>query len=628
MESVNYQKLGLKCGLEIHQQLNTERKLFCRCPANYRNDKPHIEILRHMRPTLSELGEYDGTALMEFKTKKQVTYQIYNDSVCTYEIDDTPPFEVNPKALDIALEIALLLNCSIIDEVHVSRKQYLDGSIPTGFQRTMIVGINGWIPYKNRKIGIIQLALEEDACREVSDNAHNIIFKTDRLSIPLVEVVTEADMHTPKEAREVAEILGRFMRGTNKVRRGLGSVRQDVNVSIIGGKRVEIKGVPKLQWIEKLVHYEAIRQYSLLEIQKDLKKRSVSKDNLKIEHKELNQTLKDTKCEIFNKILQNNDRIIGVKLPNFSGLLRKKTHKNLDFAREFAGRIKVIACLDSNPNFFYSDEIPNYCITKKDLNIIKKELNTKKKDEIIIIWGNEVDVNTAINEIKIRAVEALDGVLNETRQAFENGTTGFERILPGPNRMYPDTDEPPITITKKRLNKIISQMGDSVWEREKRYEKLKIPNCIGRTLAISKRVELFDKIVNELDQKPILVAVILLQNLKEMRRKGFNVSNISDDKIYSIFNALKNKKISKEAIPIILEFLAINPNKTLIEAIHELGFKPVKNLEEIIKEIVMNNNQKNNSFCRMMGEVMKTLRGNADGQEISEVVNKILNKNF
>ncbi|HEM46878.1 MAG TPA: Glu-tRNA(Gln) amidotransferase GatDE subunit E, partial [Alphaproteobacteria bacterium] len=156
-----YASMGLKCGIEIHQQLDTEKKLFCRCPVRPYSEEFHAEILRHMRPTLSELGEYDGTALMEFKTKKEIVYQINKETVCTYEMDDTPPFELNRQALDIALEVTMLLNCSLVSEVHIARKQYLDGSIPTGFQRTTILGVDGWIPYGDRRIGIIQLGLDE-----------------------------------------------------------------------------------------------------------------------------------------------------------------------------------------------------------------------------------------------------------------------------------------------------------------------------------------------------------------------------------------------------------------------------------------------------------------------------------
>jgi len=245
-----------------------------------------------MRPTLSELGEYDGTALMEFKTKKNVIYQLYDDTVCTYEMDDTPPFKLNKQALDIALEISLLINCSIVDEIHISRKQYLDGSIPTGFQRTGIIGIEGWIPYKNRKIGIIQLGLEEDACREVSDVGHKIVFKTDRLSIPLVEVVTHPDILTPLEAAEVANLIGRLMRATGKVRRGLGSVRQDVNVSIDGGTRVELKGVPKLQYIAKAVANEARRQKALLDIRDKLRLRGITKGTFQSDYKDVTSIFK------------------------------------------------------------------------------------------------------------------------------------------------------------------------------------------------------------------------------------------------------------------------------------------------------------------------------------------------
>ncbi len=104
-----------------------------------------------MRPTLSELGEYDGTALMEFKTKKEIIYRINNETACTYEIDDTPPFQINKEALEKALEISLLCKLNIVGEVHITRKQYLDGSIPTGFQRTAILGVEGEIPLKTKK---------------------------------------------------------------------------------------------------------------------------------------------------------------------------------------------------------------------------------------------------------------------------------------------------------------------------------------------------------------------------------------------------------------------------------------------------------------------------------------------
>src|SRR5512143_3789912 len=240
MTVADYAEVGFRSGLEIHQQLLTEKKLFCRCPAGRYSDKYDAEILRHMRPTLSELGEYDGTALMEFKTRKEIIYRINRETVCTYEMDDTPPFMINEQALDIALGIAMLYGLALVDELHIARKQYLDGSIPTGFQRTTIVGVDGSVPYRNRQIRIVQLGLEEDACREVSDTGHQRVYLTDRLGMPLIETVTAPDMRTPDEVAEVAQLLRRIVRSTVRVRTGIGAAREDVNVSVTGGTRIEI----------------------------------------------------------------------------------------------------------------------------------------------------------------------------------------------------------------------------------------------------------------------------------------------------------------------------------------------------------------------------------------------------
>ncbi len=202
-----------------------------------------------MRPTLSELGEYDGTALMEFKTHKEIVYLLERGTVCTYEMDDTPPFEIDDEAVRIAIEMSELCNLNLVSELHVMRKQYLDGSIPTGFQRTAMVGLTGAIPFQvpelgvDRELSIRQLSLEEDSCREVSDVGHRITFRTDRLGMPLTEMVTEPEFLTPHELQAGGRLLAQLARATGKVRRGPGAARQDVNVSVAGGRRVEIKGV-------------------------------------------------------------------------------------------------------------------------------------------------------------------------------------------------------------------------------------------------------------------------------------------------------------------------------------------------------------------------------------------------
>ena len=260
LESVDYQAVGLISGLEVHQQLLTKEKLFCRCPAGLYTETHDGEVLRHMRPTLSELGEYDGTALMEFKTKKEIVYLLNQQNVCTYEMDDTPPFLVNQEAIDVAIELCLTMNMDIIDEVHIARKQYLDGSIPTGFQRTAIVGVNGWLPFKGRRLTITHVSVEEDSCREVKDKGHQIIWRTDRLGMPLTETVTGPELRTPQEVRDAILLCGLVARSTGRVRTGIGASRQDVNVSVRGGNRCEIKGVPRAGLAVKLVHNEGLRQ--------------------------------------------------------------------------------------------------------------------------------------------------------------------------------------------------------------------------------------------------------------------------------------------------------------------------------------------------------------------------------
>jgi len=626
-----YKDLGFKCGLEIHQQLDTEKKLFCRCKTVLHNEKPDATILRHMRPTLSELGEYDGTALMEFKTKKNVTYELYNDTVCTYEMDDTPPFKLNEQALDIALEIGLMLNCNIVDEIHISRKQYLDGSIPTGFQRTGIIGVEGEIPYKNKKIGIIQLGLEEDACREISDKGHEIIFRTDRLSIPLVEVVTYPDIKTPSEAVEVAELIGRLLRSTAKVRRGLGSTRQDVNVSIKVGTRIELKGISKLQHIKDAVANEAERQKALLEIRDELRSRGISENNFKSDFKDVTNIFNKTKSKKLKHVIKNKDKIYAVVLRGYAGILDKKTQKNKIFSDEISGRIRVIACIDKLPNIIHRSKFEEFGISNKEKDSLEKILNAKIADSIVLVWGNKKDLKTAVEEIKIRAKEAIKGVPSETRQVFKDGTNDFERILPGPDRMYPDTDSPPTAITEKHLKRIKKTLPEKIWLTEKRLTELKIPENLVKKLSISKYLDLFYKIINELGIDPVLVATSLEEKTKYLRRKGKRIDLVSEKNIYDIFKNYKENRFSKEAIPEILSFLSDYPKKDLDDAIKKLDIKALsiddlnKEIEKVIskdKKRYQNNKQKINAI---MGEVMKVARNRIDGEKVRERILKILN---
>jgi len=477
-----YTGLGFRCGLEIHQQLATEKKLFCRCPARrYQDgDDYDAQLIRHMRPTLSELGEYDGTALMEFKTKKNIVYRIKGETACTYDIDDTPPFAVNQNALDIAIEVAMLLRTSIVGELHITRKQYLDGSIPTGFQRTAIVGIEGEITLPEKRVRIFQLSLEEDSCREVSDVGHERTYTTDRLGIPLIETVTYPELLTPDEAATAANHLRYLVRSTGKVNVGAGAARQDVNVSIAGGTRVEIKGVQHIRWIPDLTHNEAFRQRALLLIAEDLAERGVAADDWAIDHVIIDPT------ELPTNAPENASGVL-VRLPGFAGLLSFFTNPGRCFADELSDRLKVIACVEK-PNMTHSED-PGSAIAPDAWDTLRQRVSATDADALIVAWGPQADIPMVLDTIDERCRLAFDGVPNETRKALADGTTIFERVLPGPDRMYPDTDSAPIPIPEDRLIPIRETLPDPIEDRRDRLQGWRLPQD-ARTYIL--RRNLFD----------------------------------------------------------------------------------------------------------------------------------------
>ena len=624
MTAADYAELGLKSGLEIHQQLATTKKLFCRCPAGHYSEKYHAEILRHMRPTLSELGEYDGTALMEFKTKKDIIYQLNKETVCTYEMDDAPPFELNQDALDIALEITLLLQCNVVSELHIARKQYLDGSIPTGFQRTTICGIDGWIPYKDRKIGIIQLGLEEDACREVSDDGHTRTYKTDRLSMPLIEVVTYPHMHTPQEVADVAQLIRQLTRTTGKVNRGIGATRQDVNVSIEGGTRVEIKGVPRIPMIPLLVHNEAGRQKALLEIREKLKQRGLTPENFKPDFFDVTDILKDTSYLPIKDVISDDFKIKCVKLPFFKGTLQHPTQPGTNFAKEISDRVRVIACLDRIPNIIHSDT-DDITISSANWMKIKKLSRFEDEDALVITWGSARDVETAGREIAIRANEAIIGIPNETRQALPDGTNGFERILPGPDRMYPDTDLPPIALSEDRIQRIHANLPPLPWERRKRYEQIGLHDFMIDQLLLSGRANIFDRLLSELRIEPILAAVFLTQTLKHFKRKRLPIETLDHHSIISVFKAYRDNRIVKDAIPLIVEHW-LNENSCPIEDV--VSQYSIMNEADVIANIklAIQANEKETFLdgtkkkVFLMGKVMDKIKGRFEGRKILDLL--------
>ncbi len=547
MTEDDYREIGFKSGLEVHQQLLTEKKLFCRCPAGRYSKEYNAEILRHMRPTLSELGEYDGTALMEFKTKKNITYRINRETVCTYEMDDTPPFEINEQALDIAFEIGMLLDATLVDELHIARKQYLDGSIPTGFQRTAITCVNGEVPYKDRIIHIIQMSIEEDSCREASDLGHERIYLTDRLGTPLIETVTAPEMKTPQEVAEVNQILRKLVRSTGHVRTGIGAGRQDVNVSVTGGTRIEIKGVSRIPYIPRLTYNEAMRQWNLLLLRDELHSRGITEETFKADYTDVTKALKKTLYKPVHQAIADGKTVNCVALKGYKGLLNWQTQTDTYFSKEISDRVRVIACISEIPNILHSDT-PMDSISTAEWQKLRKQMEADENDTLVLVWGCPGDAETGAKEIIIRAKEATIGIPSETRQALRDGTNGFERILPGPERMYPDTDLPPKRITEDRKARLREGLPKYFWDNMKWYYELGIPEDTIEPLSYSKYAPLFEKLVKEHEVSPVLAAVVLVQNIKRLKKQGLDILKLTDDILENILILNKDGLLPADAI--------------------------------------------------------------------------------
>ena len=627
----DYDRIGFMSGLEVHQQLKTDKKLFCHCPAGVFNahDDFDAEVIRHMRPTLSELGEYDGTALMEFRTRKEITYRIKNETACTYDVDDTPPFPINKQALEYALEISLLSKLNIVGEVHITRKQYLDGSIPAGFQRTAILGVEGEIQLKNKKVKLIQLSIEEDSCREISDIGHKRIYKTDRLGMPLIETVTYPELFNPDELMEAAEYIRFLNRSTGKVRTGMGAGREDVNVSCKGGTRVEIKGVAHNKWIPELSHVEAFRQRALLNIKTLLNNKVGYPQVWKIEYAQIDFDAFDISYEPLKIAKDLGHKLIAINLPNFKGILSHFTQPTKMFADEIADRLKVIACLEK-PNMVHTEQfIP--VITDLDLEIIIPMLNADaENDAQIFIWAADEDIKTALETIEERCQMAFEGVPEETRKSFIDGSTIFERVLPGADRMYPDTDSAPIPLANDYIDGLAKNLPMDIFDRYQQLRNWEIPTDTYNYILKNNLVPTIEKIINKLKIDSKFIGTFIGHRLKFIEGHYIPSSDFNSESIYELFAFIKKSKlnieIAREMLPVVYE----HPMMELESVLTSINFKkrskeqllaPISFLKEKYKEIGINKS-KETEVNWVMGELRKQAIGNICLKDLKKEIAK------
>jgi glutamyl-tRNA(Gln) amidotransferase subunit E len=526
--------------------------------------------------------------------------------------------------------------------VHIARKQYLDGSIPTGFQRTAIVGVNGKLPFRGRTLSITQVSVEEDSCREVSDRGHLIVWRTDRLGMPLIETVTGPDLRTPHEVEEAILLIGLVCRSTGHVRVGMGASRQDVNVSVRGGRRVEIKGVPKAGWAPKLVHGEAVRQSNLLQLRAELHRRGFRQpDDLRIEHtdetaffetsqltylrrKSWDRFLKETRRRPGLELGEGPFCVRVVKLKGLAGTLGWPTQPEHNFAHELAGRIRVIAALDQQPILLHSEKWPDYDESQRELRRLKKLARCGDNDSLVVVWGAFDDTLTAAEEILLRYVDAIDGVPHETRQPFEDGSTDFERILPGPDRMYPDTDSPPTRMTKERVENLRATLSSPPWEREKLYSAAGVPKNTIRYLIRRNGAALVDRVVENCDADLRQACFFFGERLKGLRRSGVPVDNIPPARWVEFFQLLKEKPLLWETWRRLVVRMANTPDGEVgqIADAERLG-GGYANWTKLVGDVVTRETPYRRAspegrFRFYMGKIMASLRGMVPAREVAE----------
>ena len=614
---LNYRELGVKAGLEIHQQLDTKNKLFCKCPTLLRDtEESNKEFFRYLRPTQSEMGEVDLAALEESKYNRKYIYKTY-DTTCLIENDEEPPRKLNEEALDISLEIALLFNMMPVEEAHTMRKIVIDGSNTTGFQRTALVATNGCMEVEGDPIGVTLLCLEEEAAKKVAESKSEVTYSLDRLGIPLVEIATSADIKTPKQAKQVAEYIGMILRSTGKVKRGIGTIRQDINISIAEGARVEIKGVQMLAMVDKIVENEVIRQVNLLGIRKELNERGSFVDEDIID---VTDVFKDTKCKLLEKSLSKKGKVLAICLRGFGGLVGREIQPDRRLGSEFSDRAKGFT-----GGIFHTDEMPKYGITAEEVNDLKSVFNAKEKDCVIFVSDKKGRCQKALKEVINRAKESMEKIPEETRRSLDNGCTAYMRPLPGAARMYPETDVPPVLIKKDRIDEI--ELPEIFSDRKKRYEKeFGLNEELAAQISSSPNFELFEKIM-KFEVPGTLVVKTLNTTIPELQKEGHLVENISDEGFLKIFEMIGKEKLAKEAIYDVLVGLAKNPDENVEDTVSKLGFLTAGSdkIEGVLSKVVDERRdfiieRGLDSLGPLMGVVMKELRGKAKG----ETVNKLL----
>lgn len=632
--SLDLDKLNVKVGFEIHQQLNTSTKLFCACNGKGSDDSYDFNFIRILRPTKSELGDFDRAALFEHAKMSSIKYYSKIGYSCLVEADEEPPHDVNKDALETALLFSLALKSNIVDEIQVMRKLVIDGSNVSGFQRTMLVSTGGYLEIDNfRKVGVQGICLEEDAAKLISTT--NPKFKEyglDRLGIPLVEIALEPISGTPAEIVNVALTLGRLLRSSKRVTRGIGSIRQDVNISVNGGQVVEVKGVQQLSQLVKVLDYETKRQYGMIKIAEEFNNRNIEDSFIGDKIIDVTSLFNNSSSNVIKKILKASDPVIKcISLKKLAGLVGYEPIKDIRIGKELGEFVRFFGL----GGLFHSDELPNYGITTYEIENIQKSLDIVRgsDDAFIIIGGNRNKIDNLIGPLIKRIIQFKYGVVAETRSVTLDGTTIFSRPRPGSSRMYPETDIMPIPIDPKLIDMLKDKIPLPWNELIKRImKKYELNMKLSEQIFDSDYYELFETIVQANSSSfppsnlsPTFVASKLTEDIVSLSRNNLDKSLLTDEMILDIFDRLGKGLVAKESVILIFEKLMKGESMSVQEAINSLNLTKMDNTElYLLLDKLFNDNiniireKGANSMGVLMGKSMAVLRGKVDGSKIND----------
>lgn len=618
----DYAKPGLKAGLEVHQQLDTG-KLFIRTPSTL-TDEIDFTIERKLRPVASELGEYDKTALDAYKRNETFYYSGKKENISLVELDEEPPQPMDEEALRATLEVAMLCNSSVVGKIVPMRKTVIDGSNTSAFQRTALISLGGGFEIgagkERKKIGVQTIILEEDAARPQKKEHGKIYYNLDRLGIPLIELATDPDIRTPQEAVEVAAKIGEIMRLTCKTKRGKGTIRQDVNVSITGGARCEIKGCQELLMLGTVVEKEVERQQDLIALKgKLVEKYKSTKNKMEIfsQPKEVSEIFKNTECAF-----AKGKNVFGIKISHAKGLLGEKVG-----AKRFGTELSAYAKASGVTGLLHKDELPNYGINEKEVEEVAKALVCSAEDNFVLIVAEKERAHKAFEAVKERFLTAFDRVPSETRGALEDGSSEYQRPLSSEARMYPETDLPFRRVEKKMLEEIKKQLPLSAAEREKLYASWGLSSNHIDEMKLSNYARFFESAVKK-GANAKVAAALLLQTMTELKRSGVAVEKVKLEEIETLLFAESNGKISKNALAEAVVELSKGASVPEIVNSRKTAAVDIKAIEKKVIEIVSKNMplvkaKGMGAIGPLMGDLMKdaALKG-VDGKILSELLKK------